>query len=155
MKRTLVAAFAVCCTASHASEYRCPQTYPGKDASGIPLTGAFMMWGERPSSGPPFPSGWLVGDDRVAQEGIDIRYGLSEPPEPNWLICEYGSRKRIKGRFHDGHEWGQYMEGHGKEVWFMRLAPKDTDCTVQIREIKTREPGKSTWTVTATCKPTR
>jgi hypothetical protein len=152
MKRTLIAALTLSSAVAHAGVYRCPQTYPGKDAPAIPLTGAFMMWGERASSAPRFPTGWLRGDDRVAQEGIDIRYGLAEPPEPNWLICEYGSRKRIKGRSRDGHEWGQYMEGHGKEAWFMRLAPKDMDCTVQIREIKSRDPSNSTWTATAICK---
>jgi hypothetical protein len=152
MKRALVAALVLSCARVLAGEYRCPQTYPGKDVPAIPLTGAFMMWGERPTSGPPFPSGWLVGDDSPAQDGIDIRYGLSDPPEPNWLICEYGSHKRIKGRFHNGHEYGQYMEGYGKEIRFIQLAPNDTDCTVHIREVKRRDSGKNTWTATASCQ---
>lgn len=152
MKRILIAAFALSSAVALAGVYRCPQTYPGKEAPGIPLTGAMMSWGERPSSGPPFPDGWLMGSEEDAQEGTDHHYELAEQPEPNWLICLYGARKRIKGRFHDGHEWGQYMEGYGEQLWFMQLAPKDTDCTVQTREIKTRDPSKSTWTANATCK---
>ena len=151
MKRTIAAALSLSCAVAHAGVYNCPSTYPGKESPGLPLTSAFMMWGELPTNGLIYPSGWLRGDDRPAKEGVDILYGLSEPPEPNWLICEYGSRKRIKGRFHDGHEWGQYMEGHGKESWFIRLAPEDINCTVHTREVKNRDPGKSTWTVTASC----
>jgi hypothetical protein len=151
MKRTSIVALALSCAAAHADVYRCPQTYPGKDASAIPLTGAYMMFGERPSSGPPFPSGWDTPDDRAAEEGTDQHYELPENEE-GWLICEYGSRKRIKGRSHDGHEWGQYMQGHGEQPWFVKLAPRDRSCTVHIREIKTSDPSKSTWTVNAVCK---
>lgn len=151
MKRTLIAALALTGAIAHAEVYRCPQTYPGKDAAPAPLTGAFMMWGERPSSGPPFPSGWDTPDDRAAKEGMDQHYELPANEE-GWLICQYGSGKRIKGRFQNGHEWGQHMEQLGQQPWFMKLAPNDTSCTVQIREIKTRSPGKSTWTVSAVCK---
>ena len=151
MKRTLITALVLASAVVHAEPYRCPPTYPGKTAPVVPLTGGFMMWGKLPSSGPPFPAGWLRGDDQVAQEGMDIRYGLPDAPEPKWLICEYGSRTRIKGKFHNGHEYGQYMEGHGTEGWFVQLAPMATDCTVHIREIKSRDSVMSTWTVTATC----
>lgn len=151
MKRMLIAVITLSCAAAHAGTYRCPQAYPGKDSRVIPLTGAFMMFGKRPSSGPPFPSGWVTPNDLVVQEGLDQHYELSDDEE-GWLICEYGSRKRIKGRFHDGHEWGQYMEGHGEQVWFIQLAPKDASCTVRTREIKSPAPNKSTWTVTATCQ---
>jgi hypothetical protein len=51
-----------------------------------------------------------------------------------------------------GHEWGQFMEGGGQYPWFMKLAPKLGECTLEVREIKSRGPGKSTWTVTANCK---
>ncbi len=150
MKRNLIAALILSTSVTaHAGVYNCPATYPGKEMPGLPLTSAMMMWGELPTDGTIYPRGWLRGDDRPAKEGIDILYGLSEPPEPNWLVCEYGSHKRIKGRFHDGHEWGQYMEGHGKESWFIRLAPEDINCTLQTREIKSRKP--SAWTVKATC----
>lgn len=93
-----------------------------------------------------------MGDEEVAQEGVDHYYELGERPEPNWLICLYGARKRIKGRFHDGHEWGQYMRGYGQQSWFMKLPPKVKACTVRVREIKSHDPAKSTWTATATCK---
>ena len=152
MNRILIATLALSCGTAYAGTYECPQTFPSRDTPAIPLTGAIMMWGERPASGPPFPSGWLTGDQKAAQDGMDVRYELSEPPEPNWLVCQYGSRKRIKGHLRNGHEWGQYMEGHGQEVWFMQLAPKDTDCTVQTREVKVRSANKSTWTVTASCR---
>lgn len=152
MKRTLTALLLLSSAVAQAGDYPCPQTYPGKDAPADPLTGAMMSWGERPTSGPPFPSGWLMGDEQDAQEGTDHYYGLPEQPEPLWLICTYGARKRVKGRFHDGHEWGQHMEGGGKAVWFIQLKPKDTECVVRTREIKGRDPNKSTWTVSASCK---
>ena len=150
MRQNLIAVLILSASIVHAGTYNCPSTYPGKESPGLPLTGGMMMWGELPTDGTIYPSGWLRGDDRPAKEGVDILYGLSEPPDANWLVCEYGSHKRIKGRFHDGHEYGQYMEGHGKESWFIRLAPEDINCTLQTREIKSRQP--STWTVTATCK---
>jgi hypothetical protein len=110
-----------------------------------------MMFGERPSNGLPFPSGWDTPNDRVVEGGLDQHYELPDNEE-GWLICEYGSRKRVKGRFHNGHEWGQYMEHYGEQSWFVKLAPKDASCTVRIREVKDRAPGKSTWTVSAVCK---
>jgi hypothetical protein len=151
MTRTLFASLVLSCSAAHAAEYRCPSTYPGKDAPADPLTSAYMMWGHRPSSGPPFPSGWDTPNERAAKDGMDLHYELPEHEE-GWLICEYGSRKRIKGRFQGGHEWGQHMEPLGEQPWFIKLAPRDTSCTVQIREIKTPEPSQSTWTVTAICQ---
>jgi hypothetical protein len=151
--RILVAALALCCAGAQAATYRCPSTYPGDDAPALPLTGASMMWGERPSSGPPYPSGWDTPNDVAAEEGLDQHYELPADEE-RWFICEYGSRKRIKGRVRNGHEWGQYMQGHGEQVWFLKLAPKDASCTVHTREVKTHQPTKSTWMVTATCKQT-
>lgn len=153
MKRNLIATLILSASAAHAGTYNCPPTYPGKDSPGLALTSGMMMWGELPTDGTIYPSGWLRGDDRPARDGVDILYGLSEPPDPNWLVCEYGSRKRIKGRFHDGHEYGQYMQGHGKESVFIRLAPEDINCMLQAREVKSHQP--STWTVTATCTHSR
>jgi hypothetical protein len=49
----------------------------------------------------------------MAQEGTGHDDGLPAQPEPLWLICTYGARKRAKGRFHDGHEWGQAAKGSG------------------------------------------
>lgn len=149
MRRYLTATLVLWTCAAHAGTYNCPATYPGKGSPGLLLTGGMMMWGELPTDGTIYPSGWLRGDDRPAKDGIDILYGLSEPPDPNWLVCEYGSRTRIKGRFRDGYEYGQYMEVHGKETWFIRLAPEDLNCTMRVREVKSHKP--STWTVTATC----
>lgn len=142
--RTILLAALVLSTATAAPEvYRCPQTYPGKDASATPLTGGAMMWGERNGNG------WLVPRDEAAEEGTDSHYSFVGD-EQAWLVCSYGSRKRIKGRFHDGHEWGQQMEGGGSQ-WWMTLAPKVGECTVQIREVKAR--SQSTWTVAANCEP--
>jgi len=151
MKSILLIALALPFTVAHAEVYRCPQTYPDKAALAVPLTGAYMMWGERPSDGPPFPSGWETPREEVAADGLDLHYALPED-EQSWLICQYGARKRIKGRFYKGREWGQYMGGGEKYPWFLKLGPKISECTVQTREIKARSPGKSTWTVTATCQ---
>lgn len=148
MKRTLIAALVLSGFAARAAEYRCPATYPGKDAPAAPLTNAYMMWGELPTSGPPFPTGWDQPNEQAAAEGTDLHYELPAN-EAGWFICEYGSRKRIKGRFHDRQEWGQHMEPLGEQPWFIKLAPKDTICTIRIREVKSRQP--STWTATATC----
>jgi hypothetical protein len=151
MKRTFIAAVFLSCAAANADVYRCPPIYPGKDAPAVPLSSAYMMWGKRPTSGPPFPSGWDQPDERAAAEGTDLHYELPANEE-GWLICEYGSRKRIEGRFHDGHEWGQHMAPLAEQPWFIKPVPKDTKCMVRIREVKSRDPGRSRWTVTATCQ---
>jgi hypothetical protein len=147
VRTILIAALILFTATANAQVYRCPQTYPGKDGPPESLTGASMMYGERPSNGLPFPAGWLTPSDEAAEEGYDLQYGLPEN-EQSWLICKYGARKRVRGRFHDGHEWGQFMEA-GPIQWWMKLAPKVSVCTVQVREVKTR---KSTWTVAAVCK---
>jgi hypothetical protein len=83
--------------------------------------------------------------------GVDLHYELPENEE-GWLICEYGSRQRVHGRFHKSKVWGQSMEHYGQQRWFIKLAPKDASCTIRIREVKNRAPNKSTWRVAATCK---
>jgi len=150
--RILIAVFTLSCAAAHADVYHCPSTYPGSEAPGLPLTGAFMMWGQRPDSGPPFPSGWDTPNDVAAEEGLDQHYELPADEE-RWFICEYGSHKRVKGRFRGRHEWGQYMQGHGEQVWFIKLVAKDSSCTVRTREVKSRQ--TSTWTATANCTAQR
>ena len=151
MKRTFLTLLALSCTVANAEVYRCPQTHPSKDAPAIHLTGAMMMFGEMPSNGGlPFPSGWDTPNELVVEDGVDQHYELPANEE-GWLICEYGSRRRVKGRFRNGHESGQYMEHYGQQLWFIKLAPKDTSCTVQIREVKNSDPSKSIWTVTAIC----
>jgi len=154
MKRILVIALALSACASHAEVYRCPPTYPDqsypvKDLPNAPLTGAEIMFGERPGSGPPYPDGWLTPDEIAREGGMDFRYALSEDDQ-GWLICTYGAHKRIKGQLHNGKEWGQHMEPG--QPWFVKLSPKIKDCTVEVREVKSRDPNKSTWTVTAACQ---
>lgn len=128
---------------TNAQVYKCPQVYPGKDKPAAPLTGAMMRQSE------PTPSNHVSAEE-AAEEGYDTRYAL-DPYDQAWLVCFYGGNKRIKGRFHDGHEWNQRIASADFD-WEMRLAPKLSDCTVQTREIKERAPGKSMWTVTALCK---
>lgn len=146
MKLLIVAIlFFMPCAARADAVYRCPQTFPGNDAPPVPLTGAFM------DAGPLHGTGQLAPPrDEAAEEGYDLPYAFADD-EQAWLICSYGARKRIKGRFHDGHEWNQRMEG-GVAEWWMKLAPKAGICTVQVREAKQRSAGKSIWTVTATCQ---
>lgn len=151
MKSAFLAALMLSCTVAHAEVYRCPQTYPDKNAPVESLTGAYMMWGERPSDGAPFPSGWDTPREEAAAEGLNLHYRLPED-EQSWLICQYGAHKRVKGRLHAGREWGQYMRGGDSNPWFLKLGPKIGECTVQIREIKSHGAGKSTWTVAASCK---
>jgi hypothetical protein len=97
----------------------------------------------------PTPTNNLL-DEEAAEEGYDSHYAL-DPVDQTWLVCFYGGKKRIKGRFHDGHEWNQRIAS-SDAAWKMKLAPKLSDCTIQTREAKTGDPSKSTWTVTATCK---
>lgn len=144
MRTLLFAALALTCAACNAQVYQCPQVYPGKDASASPLTGASMMWGELHGDG------YLHGEDEAVEGGHDIRYGFADD-EQGWLVCAYGAKKRIKGRLHNGHEWGQAMS-YGRTKWWVKLAPNAGNCTVQIREVKNLDPGKSIWTATAVCK---
>ncbi|WP_371762893.1 hypothetical protein [Massilia sp.] len=150
MKTALVAILTLSCTAAYADVYRCPAAYPGKDAAALPLTGAMMMFGERPGNGLPFPSGWDTPSDLEVEGGMDQHYELPEN-EQGWLICEYGSRQRVKGRIRNGHEYGQAMEHYGQQSWFIKLAPRDASCTVHIRETRFNDTNKRIWTVSATC----
>jgi hypothetical protein len=150
MKRILATLFALSAYVAHAEVFRCPptypdQTYPIKDKPNAPLTGAEVMFGDRPTSGPPYPDGWLTPDEIAQEGGMDFRYALSEN-EQGWLICTYGARKRIKGRFHGAKESGQHMEPG--QPWFIRLPQKVTACTVHVRETQ-----PLTWVVTAECAP--
>lgn len=150
MRTSLFTAIALFCFAAEAAVYRCPQTYPEKDAPPEALTGGYIMYGERPGNGIPFPSGWDSPQEEAVVDGVDLHYGLPED-EQSWLICQYGASKRVKGRFRANKEWGQYMERGGKYPWFLKLAPKLNQCTVQLREIKSYTTSKSTWTVAAIC----
>ena len=128
-----------------AETYRCPQAYPGTDKPALPLTSADMTQ----DTDIQFASGFLT-DDEAAEEGYNAYYAFDTESQTR-LVCLYGGKTRVKGRFHDGHEWNQRMQDGGKE-WTMKLAPKTSRCTLQVREIKTRDPNKSTWTATADCK---
>lgn len=143
MRALLFAALVLSSSATNAQVYKCPQVYPHKDKPAAPLTGATMRQAEERAGGY-----WT--DDEAADEGYDVHYAF-DPNEQTWLVCFYGGKKRIKGRFHDGHEWNQRMVSAGID-WEMRLAPKVSECTVQVREVKTRTASKGTWTVTALCK---
>ena len=146
MKTLALAALALACATSMAAVYKCPQVYPGKDAQAAPLTGASMMWGELHGDG------YLHGDDEAAEGGRDIRYGFADD-EQAWLVCAYGADRRIKGRLHDGREWGQSMS-YGGIKWWVKLAPKAGNCTVRLREAKALGAGKSTWSASAVCDDT-
>ena len=143
MKTLLFAVLLLCATSPSAQVYRCPQVYPDNDKPAAPLTGAMVRQTE------PTPTNNLVAEE-AAEEGYDSHYAL-DPVDQTWLVCFYGGKERIKGRFHDGHEWNQRI-GAADSAWEMKLAPKLSDCTIQTRESKARAPSKSTWTVTATCK---
>jgi hypothetical protein len=146
MRVPLFAALLLSCSTANAQfVYKCPQSYPANDKPAAPLTNATMAWGEFHGNG------LFAGDySEAAQEGYDLRYGFVGD-EQAWLICGYGGKKRVKGRFHDGHEWNQRMEW-GTTEWWVKIAPKVQACNIQVREIKTHDPSKSTWTVTATCE---
>jgi hypothetical protein len=143
MRAFLFAVLLVSCTGISAQVYRCPQVYPDKDRPASPLTGAIMRQTE------PTPINGLL-DEEAAEEGYDSHYAL-DPVDQTWLVCFYGGKERIKGRFHDGHEWNQRIAS-ADSAWKMKLAPKLSDCTIRTRESKTHAPNKSTWTVTVTCK---
>lgn len=89
--------------------------------------------------------------DEAAEDGYDIPYTFAND-EQAWLVCDYGAERRIKGRFHDGHEWNQRMED-GAVTWWIKLAPRAGRCNVQVREVKSGSRNKTTWTAAASCKP--
>jgi hypothetical protein len=104
-----------------------------------------MAWGEIHGTG------LFAGDySEPAQDGFNLRFPFMDDQQA-WLVCSYGSKKRNKGRFHEGRESSQYMEWTPIE-WWVKIAPKVRACDVQVREMKTRDPGKNTWTATATCQ---
>ena len=86
----------------------------------------------------------------IADALYDLPYSFADE-EQAWLVCSYGGNKRVKGRFHDGHEWNQRMEGSVAD-WWVKLAPKVGICTVQVREMKSGVRRKSAWAATAVCK---
>jgi hypothetical protein len=154
MKSAFIAVLILAASTSRAEVFRCPptyldQNYPVKNLPNAPLTGAEIMFGERPSSGPPYPDGWLTPEEIPKEGGMNFRYGLSEDDKA-WLICTYGARKRIKGRLHGNKEWGQHMESG--QPWFMRLPAKVKECTVQVRESGNPDPNETIWMVTTICR---
>lgn len=146
MRALLFALLALSGAAAEAQVYRCPQAYPGRDKPALPLTSAEITQ----DTDLQLAAGFMT-DDEAAEEGYDEHYTLN----PEWqtrLACIYGNKNRTSGRFHDGHEWYQHMTGGGIE-WPVKLAPRISRCTLQVREMKLRDPNKSTWTATATCEP--
>lgn len=102
-----------------------------------------MRWGELHGDG------WIAGTDEAAEEGYNVHYAFDDN-EQAWLVCGYGATQRIPGRVHDGHEWNQAMAAE-RWQWWIKLAPKAAACTMQVREMKSRNSKTSTWTVTAHC----
>lgn len=126
------------CSTASAEVFNCPQAYPGKDRPAAPLTGAMMAWGED-------RTGLFAGDySKPAEGGFDAAYPIMDDQQA-WLVCSYGSKKRLKGKLHDGREWYQYMEW-GPTEWWIRLPPKVHDCVVHVRESQSRM-----WRATAEC----
>jgi HKD family nuclease len=93
-------------------------------------------------------AGGFMTENEAAQEGYDERYAFNTEWQTR-LVCFYGGGKRTKGRFHDGHEWNQRVDG-GIE-WSMKLAPKIGKCTLQVREFRSDDQRNSTWTAIAAC----
>jgi hypothetical protein len=145
MRRLALTVFSFASTIANAQVYTCPQTYPGNDRPAASLTSATMAWGEIHGTG------LFAGDySEAAQDGFNLRFPFMEDQQA-WLVCSYGSKKRNRGQLHKGREWNQYMEWTPTE-WWIQVAPKVRACDVQVREISTRVPGKSTWTATAVCE---
>jgi hypothetical protein len=145
MRTLAFAALALSCAASNAEVYKCPQVYPDKDKPAAALTSAWMTQDSAIEL-----AGGFMTDDEGAEEGYDEHYAFNTEWQTR-LVCQYGGTKRIRGRFHDGHEWYQHMQG-GTE-WSMKLPRNTGQCTLQVREAKARAPVKSAWTATAVCKP--
>lgn len=79
-----------------------------------------------------------------------MHYSISSD-EQGWLVCSYGSTRRIKGTMLEGHEWNQAMEPTALQ-WWVKLAPKIGACTVRVREHKARSARNSKWTVQSACE---
>lgn len=145
MKSLALFVLALTYATANAQVYRCPQAYPGNDRPAAPLTSATMAWGEIHGTG------LFAGDySEPAHDGFNLRFPFMDDQQA-WLVCSYGSKKRHKGQFHEGRESNQYMEWTAIE-WWVKVAPKVGACDVQVRELKTRDPSKSTWTATTTCQ---
>lgn len=124
--------------------FTCPQAYPGKDRPPARLTNGAMAWGED-------RAGVFAGDySKSAANGFDEAFPIMAY-EQAWLICSYGGKKRHKGKFQDGREWGQYMEWSPIESW-VKLPPKVHGCTLHVRGIKAGGRSAGTWSVNATCR---
>lgn len=145
MRALIFALLALSSVTVNAEVYRCPQSYPGKDKPALPLTSAEMTQ----DTDIQFASGFMT-DDEAAEEGYDQHYAFDTEWQTR-LVCLYGNRTRVKGRFHDGYEWNQRMLDGGSE-WSMKLAPKISRCTLQVRETKASNPSKNSWTATVTCQ---
>ncbi|GAA5012671.1 hypothetical protein GCM10025794_00850 [Massilia kyonggiensis] len=146
MRKLIFSVLILSSAAAGAETYRCPQAYPGKEMAALPLTSADMTQ----DTDIQFASGFFI-DDEAAEEGYNAHYAFDAESQTR-LVCIYGGKTRVKGRVHDGHEWNQRMQG-GDTEWSMKLAPKISRCTLQVREIKVRDSGNSKWTATANCTP--
>jgi hypothetical protein len=145
MKRSLFLTLILPWSIANSQPYNCPSVYPGKDAvKPLPLTNAIMRFGENRGDG------WLHGVEEATKQGLDTHYVLPES-EKKWLVCSYGGKKRISGTLINGTEWGQYV-ADGQREWWIKLPINVVMCDLNVREVKSRNPGESTWTATAICE---
>jgi hypothetical protein len=145
MKLLILSVLVLTVHAANAQMWKCPETYPGKDAGTqpIPLTNATMAVGAAHGAN-------RLQTGKSVNGGTDTRYSFPSK-EPRWLVCWYGGKERVNGTVVGGRERGQYVADHRHE-WWMELDPKVTACGVRLREIRPFGQSKSTWEVTALCE---
>lgn len=145
MRHSIVAGFFFCWGAATAQNYKCPPFHTTPGPSGrTALTSATMHAGE-------LQGDWsLHGAREPIKGGTSTRYVFPEG-QKNWLVCSYGSKKRISGTTINGQQWGQYMEWDKRERW-IPLSAKVAGCELLVREVARGDSTRHVWTAEAVCK---
>jgi hypothetical protein len=133
MKRRAIWMLALVCSAADAQIYRC-----SADDAGAGLSSAELRFGLRGNALQ------LHGDVDQIKGGTNIHFDLPDEA-PRWLVCQYGGQ-RVEGTATSGPA----VIG-GREKW-IQLDSMVTACDLAIREARTPDESKRTWTAAATCK---
>lgn len=145
MKPIIYFALALCWGTSGAQDYKCPAFYPTQAGNErVALTSASMHVGELHGEG------WLHGASEPIKGGTSRKYVFPEG-QKSWLVCSYGSKKRISGTTINGQQWGQYMEWDKRERW-IPLSAKVAGCELLVREVARGDSTRHVWTAEAVCK---
>lgn len=154
MRKLLFAAFVLASANANAHVFKCPESYPSKEAtlSEIPqghkggglvrearLSNAFIYIGKLHNDPNGFDAMQIV--PKKVKGGWDTEDNFT-PQDTKWLVCVYGGDRSSV----------DHSRTNGMIEWWEQIDPNITHCVLKFREIKQPYRSPSKWTAAATCK---